>query len=132
VLPEDEVKMKYPSLVLLIITVVFAGCSSPGGLMRESGRITPCPDWHTDNQACGNAIWNAKVIGAVQLGQTQEEVRMIMRHDPERREGSLAADGKKIETWSYITDYDAERMTTLTFTDGTLTAIGQDAWKSDD
>lgn len=100
--------------------------------MLASGKITPCPDWHTDNQACGNAIWNAKVIGQVQLGQTQEEVRAIMRHDPERREGSLTSDGEKVETWSYITDYDAERMSTLTFTDGRLTAMGQAAWKSDD
>jgi hypothetical protein len=124
--------MKYSWLLVLSVALLVAGCSSPGGLMLASGKITPCPDWHTDNQACGNAIWNAKVIGQVQLGQTQEEVRAIMRHDPERREASLTSDGKKVETWSYITDYDAERMSTLTFTDGRLTAMGQAAWKSDD
>jgi len=89
--------MKCPSLVLSVL-LLLVGCSSPGGLMLDSGKITPCPDWHTDNQACGNAIWNAKMIGKVQLGQTQEEVRGIMLHDPERREGSLAYDGKKVET----------------------------------
>ena len=75
---------------------------------------------------------NANVIGKVQLGQTQDEVRAIMRHDAERREASLTSDGRKIESWSYITDYDAERMTTLTFTDGHLTGMGQAPWKTDD
>lgn len=98
--------------------------------MRDNGRITPCPDWHTDNQACGDAVFNAKVIGQVKLGQTQDQVRAIMRHDPERRLATISSEGKKIETWSYITDYQAELMTTLTFTDSSLTAIGQAPWKS--
>lgn len=120
------------SLLLVAVTFLLASCSSPGGLLLQNGKITPCPDWHTDNQACGNAIWNAKVIGQVQLGQTQEEVRVIMRHDPERRAASLEPDGKRVETWSYITDYNAEIMSTITFTDGRLTAMGQAPWKSDD
>lgn len=112
----------------MIIFIV--ACSSPGGIMQDNGRITPCPDWHTDNQACGNAIFNARVISQVKLGQTQDQVHAIMRHDPERQQALISPDGKKIETWSYITDYQAELMTTLTFTEGTLTAIGQAPWKS--
>lgn len=98
--------------------------------MLDKGTITPCPDWHTDNQACGNAIFNAKMVGQLKLGQTQDQVRAIMRHDPERREAAISPEGKKVETWSYITDYQAELMTTLTYTDGVLTAIGQAPWKS--
>ncbi len=112
---------------VLLLTLA---CSSPGGTMLDSGRITPCPDWHTDNQACGNALWNAKVIGQVKLGQTQDEVRAIMRHDPERREAAVSSDGTTTETWVYITDYQAELMTTLIFTSGKVTGIGQGPWKA--
>jgi len=116
-------------LAIVVMSTFTVGCSTPGQML-ENGRITPCDDWHTDNQACGNAIWNHKVSAQVALGQTQAEVLKIMRHDPERRDASISADGKKVETWSYITDYDAEQMTTFTFTDGLLTAIGHAAWKS--
>lgn len=84
--------------LLLSMLVVLAGCSEPGGVMLANGKITRCPDWHTDNQACGNALFNSKVIGLVKLGQTEQEVRAIMGHDAERREGSLSPDGRKIET----------------------------------
>ncbi len=98
--------------------------------MLSNGKITPCPDWHTDNQACGNALFNARAIGKVALGQTPVEVRAIMQHDPERREASVSPDGMNSETWSYITDYQAELVTTLTFTNGRLAKIGQAPWKT--
>ena len=116
-------------LLLCVLLLVSLSCAGPGGVMLANGKITPCPDWHTDNQACGNALFNSKVIGQVRLGQTEQEVRAIMQHDPERREGSLSPEGKRIETWSYITDYQAELVTTLTFTEGRLTNIGQAPWK---
>jgi hypothetical protein len=117
--------------VLILLSLFAVSCSSPGGIMLGNGRITPCPDWHTDNDACGHAIFNANVINQVKLGETQDQVRTIMRHDAERREASSSLEGKNLETWSYITDYQAELMTTLTFTDGVLTAIGQAPWKSE-
>src|SRR5829696_4293533 len=115
-------------LVISVIAVVVSACSSPGGILLPDGRITPCPDWHTDNQACGYALFNARVIGQVRLGQTQDDVRTIMKHAPERREASMS-DGRRSEIWMYITDYQAELMTALTFTDGVLTSIGQAPWK---
>src|SRR5438093_6422798 len=115
---------------VLLLSTFATACITQEGVMLPNGKITPCNGWHTDNQACGYAMFNAKQIPQVSLGQTPAEVRAIMRHDPERREASLATDGKQIETWSYITDYDAEQMTSLTFTDGRLTQIGKAPWKA--
>jgi hypothetical protein len=112
------------------LAVLLAGCSyavNPhvAGTLLESGKIAPCHGNHTDAEACGNAIFNAKVINQVQPGQTKQEVRTIMQHDPERRE--LAAN---TETWIYITDYSAELMTAITFTDGKVTSLKQVPWKA--
>jgi hypothetical protein len=76
------------------------------------------------------SLFNSQAVGKVKLGQSQQEVRAIMQHDPERREAAVSVEGKSAETWSYITDYSAELMTTFTFTDGRLTKIGKAPWKS--
>jgi hypothetical protein len=96
--------------------------------MLSNGKITPCPGWHQDNQVCGNAAFNGKAIANVAVGQSLEQVRATMRHDPERRT-IATVDSNTVETWSYITDYDAELMTVITFTNGKVTALGQEAWK---
>jgi hypothetical protein len=116
------------AIFTLIGALGTVSCAARGGIMRADGSITPCDDWHTDNQACGNALFNSKVIGQVKLGQTQDDVMAIVRHAPERRKATATPDAQ-VETWSYITDYQAELMTTLTFTNGKLTAIGQEPWK---
>jgi len=116
--------------IVIAACICLSTCITEEGVMRPNGTVTPCNGWHTDNQACGNALFNAKQIGRIQLGQTPNDVRSLMKHDAERREASADANGNTVETWSYITDYDAEQMTTLTFTNGRLTAIGKESWKA--
>lgn len=117
---------------LLMVCLFAIGCGAamdtvnPPGQMRADGTIVPCHGYVMNEQACGNAIFNAKVIGKVSAGQTKDEVRSIMAHDPERREFNGSE-----EEWSYITDYDREIMTTIVFTDAKVTAMKQTAWRSE-
>ena len=92
-------------LITIVASIFLSTCISQEGVMRSNGSITPCNGWHTDNQACGNALFNAKQISRIQLSQTPDEVRAIMKHD-------------------------AEQMTTLTFTNGRLSTIGKAPWKA--
>ena len=91
--------------------------------MNEAGNIRPCHRDHRDAQACGNAIFNAGVIGDIHTGQTLNDVRAIMRHDAERRLVT-AAD----ESWGYITNYDEKVMTWIAFADGKVTSVRQETW----
>ncbi len=113
----------------ILLSIVLTGCASMmiddnAGQLRPDGTITPCGTFHTNAQACGNAKWNSKVIRQVAAAQTKEQVRSIMKHDPERRE----IDGSE-ERWFYLTDYDAELMTVITFVDDRITALRQVPWK---
>jgi len=96
--------------------------TSPPGEMNADGTINPCHGYRTRPQDCGNALWNAAQIGRVLLGQTLEQVRAIMGHDPEEREASVR-DGRTTESWVYLTNYDNDVLTTILFIDGTVTAI---------
>jgi len=97
----------------------------PEGQMLANGTIAPCDGWHTDAQACGNALFNRPLLPKIHVGMTTDDVRSIMRHDAERREIS-----GNTETWLYMSDYDAEQMTAITFVDGKVTAMKQVAWKT--
>lgn len=112
--------------VVLVSVLTLSGCAGPGGVLLTNGKISPCPGYHTDNQACGNAVFNARVIGQVAAGQTKEQVRDIMKHDAERRE----IDGNE-ERWSYITDYQAEQMTVIVFTESKVSGMKQEPWKEE-
>lgn len=118
--------MRYAVLVPILALFV-AGCDSLGGDLRPNGTITPCGGHHTDPQACGHATFNSRVIGQVHAGATMQEVRDIMKHDAERR----TIDGNR-ESWGYITDYQAEMMTWIVFTDGKVSAMNQGPWKDDE
>mgnify|MGYP003575017548 CR=1 FL=1 len=99
----------------------------PPGQMRPDGTISPCHGYVMDDDACGAAIWNAKVIVKIDTGQTKAEVRAIMQHNAERRE---IRDGR--ESWSYITDYGRELMTTIVFDEnGRVIELKQTSWSSD-
>jgi outer membrane protein assembly factor BamE (lipoprotein component of BamABCDE complex) len=111
---------------LLFLVLAAAACTTPG-TMDQSGHISGCGGYHTDDQACGNAMFNAPLLAKVHAGMTTDEVRTLMRHDAERREISGNS-----ETWFYMSDYDAERMTAIEFTEGKVTALKQVPWKSKD
>jgi hypothetical protein len=77
--------------------------------------------------ACGQALYNSQRINRVEIGQSKEEVRSIMGHDPERREASTER-----ELWSYVTDYDREVMTTIEFVNGRVAKIYTTDWRDED
>jgi hypothetical protein len=95
------------------------------GIMLN-GKITPCHGSHTDIYACGAATFNAPRVAQIQSGMTIADVRKLMEHDPERR----TMEGR-MESWAYITDYDAEMMTWITFTDDVVTGMRQGPWKTE-
>jgi hypothetical protein len=113
-------------LILLLFSIPFLGCTTPG-TMDTQGHISGCGGYHTDDEACGRAMFNAPLLAKIHAGMTAEEVRALMRHDAERREIS-----GNTETWFYMSDYDAERMTAIEFADGKVTAMKQVPWKSRD
>src|SRR5690242_19589285 len=99
--------------------ILIVGCASPGTL-NTAGKIEPCGGYHTDAQACGNALFNAPLLPKVHAGMSTDEVRQTMKHDAERREIS-----GETETWYYMSDYPAEMMTAIVFTSGKVTAMSQ-------
>jgi hypothetical protein len=113
-----------PAVLVIISACSYAVNPHEAGTLIADNKIAACHGNHTDSQACGNAIWNQKVIGGVHAGQTLAEVRQIMKHDAERRE--LSGD---TETWTYITAYDAEKVTKIVFTHGVVTGMQQADWK---
>ena len=124
--------MKKILLAVSAAAFALAGCTTamntalPPGRMNEAGTIRPCHRDHRDAQACGNAIFNAGVIGQIHTGQTLTDVRAIMRHDAERR----TVDGPN-ESWGYITNYSDHVMTWIAFTDRTVTSVTQQPWVRD-
>jgi hypothetical protein len=111
-------------LAAMFGALALSSCDSMGGDLRPNGSITPCGGHHTDSEACGRATFNARVIGKIHAGQTFAEVSEIMKHDPERK----TIDGSR-ESWGFITDYQAEMMTWITFTGGKVSAMTTGPWK---
>jgi len=57
---------------------------------------------------------------------TQDQVKKVFgNHEPDRREASA-----DFEVWYYMSDYERERMSKLTFTNGKLSRIEQVSWES--
>lgn len=127
------------SLALAALAICFCSCTlllrpirdgiSPPGKMNADGSINPCHFYERRHQACGDAIWNAKQIHQVSLGQTKEAVREIMRHEPERRSALIDEQGRAVESWGYLVDYRGRLVTRITFTDGIVTKFEQEAWE---
>jgi nitrous oxide reductase accessory protein NosL len=124
--------MKKTLLAISAAALTLAGCTTamdsalPPGRMSDSGTIRPCHRDHRDAQACGNAIFNEKVIDQIHTGQTLTDVRAIMRHDAERRTVDNA-----VESWGYITNYNDKVMTWIAFTDRKVSSITQQPWVRD-
>lgn len=118
-------KLLLVTFALLLGALTLSSCAdSLGGDLRPDGSISPCGGDHTDSEACGKATFNARVIGQIHAGQSFADVRSIMKHDAERR----TIDNNR-ESWAYITDYQAEMMTWITFTDGKVSAMTTGPWK---
>jgi len=91
------------TLSILILSVQMLGCAQPG-TMNEDGSIVACRGYTMRPKEWEAAIYNASRLNLVSAGQTPQEVREVMKRDPEARE--LRRDGQKtIELWSYLTDY---------------------------
>jgi len=96
----------------------------PPGVMNDDGTINPCHGSESDHQACGDAIFNARSMKQVDLGETRGEVRATMRHDPDERE-MRTENGMVTERWVYLTDYRWQRTTVVVFTNGYVSALEQ-------
>ncbi len=124
--------MKRTILAVSVAALTLAGCTTamntalPPGRMSDAGIIRPCHRDHRDAQACGNAIFNHKVIAEIHTGQTLTDVRAIMRHEAERR----TVDGSN-ESWGYITNYNDKVMTWIAFTDRQVSSVTQQPWVRD-
>ena len=70
---------------LVLVGLISTGCAVTG-LYAGSG---PCRGWKTDLAACERAAENAELAANVRIGQTEEEVRGVMKTHPGRRTGTL-------------------------------------------
>lgn len=110
----------------LVLASVATGCPSlmqglrdynaPPGQLSRDDTINPCHGQEVDPQRCGDATFHARQISKLTLGTDRDDVRRIMRHEPDdvRRDGTT-------ERWTYLTDYQRGRTTVLVFRDGRLT-----------
>ena len=112
-------------ITLALACMALAGCAAsltpslPTGRMNVSGAIlAPCSPDRRGARACEDALFNSGVISQIRKGQSQSEVRGIMRHDAERREFAGS-----IESWGYLTSYKNQMVTWITFTDRTVSSI---------
>ncbi|MCU1227853.1 MAG: hypothetical protein JWO97_737 [Acidobacteria bacterium] len=71
-----------------------------------------------------NKLW----IRQVKLGQTDSEVLVAMHTSPESTSARTLQDGTIEQTWNYLTDYDNDTNTTITFRNGRVVEITQTAW----
>jgi hypothetical protein len=97
---------------------------APPGVMNDDGTINPCHGAEEDHQACGNAIFNARGMKQIDVGQSRGEVRTTMRRDPDERE-MVTERGTVTERWTYLTDYRWQRTTVVVFTNGYVSALEQ-------
>ncbi|MGZ5494956.1 MAG: hypothetical protein ACXWHG_15230 [Thermoanaerobaculia bacterium] len=98
--------MRTAAMVMIVMLVVLSGCAT----------VAPAP------RVSANVIFdNAAVIDGIHNGQSQDEVRGIMRHSAERREV-----GSVTESWGYMTSDKNNMMTWITFTDHRVTSLSHE------
>jgi hypothetical protein len=103
---------------LLVLSLVFVGCTT----VNKSAAVPPCHSDRRGGQVCGDATFNASVIAQIHKGQSRGDVRGIMGHDAERREiGALT------ESWGYMTSYENNMITWITFTDQRVSSLSHEA-----
>lgn len=82
----------------------------------------------TNRNALNVSRRNAINISDVKLGQTPDQVQVIMKHPPESRDVRTLPDGSSEESWNYLTDYNNDSNTTLLFRNGRLMEITHTRW----
>ena len=118
--------------LILLVASLGSGCAgiirpvrdaiSPPGQLSANGTVTPCHGYRSDYQACGNAIYNAKVISKLAIGMSIDDARAIVKRAPERREQE-AQGGSKVDIWWFLTDYDRWLSTRIEFRGGQIVSI---------
>lgn len=100
--------------------IFLAGCQTPEEqVLRRADN--PCNASHMrSHEECRGAFINSVFMGDVRIGQTQDEVRSIMRKGPEQREAA-----EDSESWLYHTDYRNRMWTRLVFKQGRVVEIKQ-------
>jgi hypothetical protein len=106
--------VSYRNLAIALLGATLAGCV-----------FVPAVMWRRAEE-------NRTRVDAVRVGQTFEEVRTRMAKPPEKREVRARYDGKRVEFWSYVTDYARKLDTTITFIDGRVTEIRTTTWQEKD
>jgi hypothetical protein len=125
----------YRLLALLLSVSLLCSCAaiirpvrdaiSPPGEMNADGQVTPCHGYKSNHQACGDAIYNSRVISTLSLGVSVTEARAIIKRVPERKILELQ-DNQPYEVWWYLTDYERSVTTKLEFRSGKLASIRQE------
>ncbi len=87
--------------------------------------FVPSVMWHRAEE-------NRARLNRITVGESMADVRATMRKDPERREARLRFDGKKVELWSYVSDYSRKMDTTIIFVDGVVNEIRTTSWEDKD
>jgi len=115
-------------LTLAVAWATLAGCAAsvtpllPAGRMNVAAPVlAPCSPGHRGAQSCEDARFNGTVISQIHKGQTETEVRNIMRHDAERLETAGST-----ESWGYLTSYKNQMVTWITFTDRTVSSLSHE------
>ena len=112
--PRNGIKLTLLRRVLLVALLVTSGCV-----------LVPSAMWNRAEE-------NRHRIGQVKIGQTLDEVRAIMRKDPEKRELRSRFDGKSVEFWTFVTNYGLKLQSTITFIEGHVEEIRATTWEEKD
>lgn len=94
--------------------------------MTVDGSVNPCHGYRTNHQACGDAIYNSKVVSKLALGMSVGDARAMFKREPERKVQEFQ-DNQPYEVWWLLTDYDRSITTRLEFRSGKLVSIRQES-----
>lgn len=71
---------------------------------------------------------NRLFINQVAMGQTMDQVRIEMHKGPESQNVTTLGDGTIETVWNYVTDYNADTNTSITFHGDKVSGINQTRW----
>jgi hypothetical protein len=74
---------------------------------------------------------NKSAIGNIHLEQSFDQVKAIMGSPPESTAVRLLDNGVHETVWYYLTDYEGETNTAITFHNGKVVAIAASQWLGD-